>query len=116
MQHPTSLDASFDDADELSLADRIADGEAADPALAAEFGDVQTELRQALDLLDERERQVLELRFGLVGDDDLTLVEVGERLGISRERVRQVEIRAIKKLRFRVRSIRRASPPSGGHS
>ena len=115
MQRPTSLDVSFDDEYELGLADRIADGEATDPALAAEVGDVQTELRQALELLEARERQVLELRFGLAGDNDLTLAEVGERLGISRERVRQVEIRAIKKLRFRVRSIRLASPSSGGH-
>jgi len=116
MQRPTSLEASFDDADELSLTDRIADGAAEDPSLAAEFGDVQTELRQALDLLEERERQVLELRFGLAGDNDLTLAEVGERLGISRERVRQVEMRAIRKLRFRARSIRLASPSSVGHS
>ena len=109
LPRPASLDAASQDEHDLSLADRIADGEASDPAVAAEFGEVQAGLRQALGLLDERERQVLELRFGLGGGDDLTLVEVGERLGLSRERVRRLEILAIKKLRFRARSLHLAS-------
>ena len=108
---PASLDAASQNEQDLSLAERIPDREASDPAVAAELGEVQTGLRQALGMLNERERQVLELRFGLGGGDDLTLAEIGERLGLSRERVRQVEGQAIKKLRFRARSLRLTGLP-----
>ena len=108
---PASLDARSQDEHDLTLAERIADGEADDPAEAAELDEVQRGLRRALASLNERERQVLELRFGLGEDDEMTLAEVGERLGLSRERVRQLETRAIKKLRFRARWIRLANLP-----
>jgi RNA polymerase primary sigma factor len=60
---------------------------------------LREEIRKVLGQLTMRERQVIELRFGLVDDHDHTLEEVGKRLKVTRERVRQIEERAIRKLR-----------------
>jgi RNA polymerase primary sigma factor len=109
LARPASLDARLEDEDGLSLADRIADAGADDPVQSAETGETRAQIERALSSLGERERQVLELRYGLAGDNFRTLAEVGELLGVSRERVRQFELRAISKLRFRTREIRLAS-------
>jgi DNA-directed RNA polymerase, sigma subunit (sigma70/sigma32) len=60
---------------------------------------LEKELHDIISKLPEKERKVLELRYGLNGNEPLTLREIGDALGISRERVRQLETRAIKKLR-----------------
>jgi RNA polymerase primary sigma factor len=59
----------------------------------------ETDLRRALDTLPERERQVLELRFGLTGDQPRTLEEVGREFGVTRERIRQIENNTLRKLK-----------------
>ncbi len=68
------------------------------PDSAMELDDDRRQLRDRLDRLDDRERLVLALRFGLDGDEPLTLKEVGRRLGVTREWVRKIEVRAVRKL------------------
>ena len=62
-------------------------------------GELASRIERVLELLDPREQEVLRLRFGLSTDHEYTLAEVGRRLGLSRERVRQIESRAVAKLR-----------------
>ncbi|HEY7975339.1 MAG TPA: sigma-70 family RNA polymerase sigma factor [Ktedonobacterales bacterium] len=94
-----SLDAPLSDEEESSLADLIEDQSAEGPSASADREMLREEVRRALNGLTLRERQVIELRFGLMDDHDYTLEEVGRRLNVTRERVRQIEERAIRKLR-----------------
>ena len=68
------------------------------PDAALEAADDRRELLGRLDRLDDRERTIVSLRFGLDGDDPMTLKEVGRRLGVTREWVRKIELRAVQKL------------------
>jgi RNA polymerase sigma factor (sigma-70 family) len=94
-----SLDRPVGDDGDADLGDFIADDQAVDPFVIVVEGARRSELRRALQLLDERERLVIVLRYGLEGDPPRTLSDVGKELGITRERVRQVESRALSKLR-----------------
>jgi RNA polymerase primary sigma factor len=94
-----SLDAPLTDEEENSLADVIEDKSSEGPSESADREMLREEVRRALNGLTLRERQVIELRFGLIDDHDCTLEEVGRRLNVTRERVRQIEERAIRKLR-----------------
>jgi RNA polymerase primary sigma factor len=81
------------------LADRLKDEEATDPAHAAERGDRAAFVRALLERLDGRERRILCLRHGVGTDHEWTLEEIGATLGVTRERVRQLEGIALQKLR-----------------
>ena len=94
-----SLDAPLSDEEENSLSDLIEDQGAEGPEGTTDREMLREEVRRALSTLTERERQVIELRFGLLDDHDYTLEEVGKQLKVTRERVRQIEERAIRKLR-----------------
>ncbi|HEX9037567.1 MAG TPA: sigma-70 family RNA polymerase sigma factor [Ktedonobacterales bacterium] len=94
-----SLDAPLTDEEENSLSDLIEDQNTEGPSESADREMLREEVRRALNSLTLRERQVIELRFGLIDDHDYTLEEVGKRLNVTRERVRQIEERAIRKLR-----------------
>jgi len=94
-----SLDAPLSDEEENSLGDIIEDPQAQGPAESTDRALLREEVRRVLNNLTLRERQVIELRFGLVDDHDHTLEEVGKKLKVTRERVRQIEERAIRKLR-----------------
>ncbi|WIG60572.1 MAG: RNA polymerase sigma factor RpoD [Ktedonobacterales bacterium] len=94
-----SLDAPLSDEEENSLSDIIEDTQAPGPSDSTERALLREEVRRVLNNLTLRERQVIELRFGLVDDHDHTLEEVGKKLKVTRERVRQIEERAIRKLR-----------------
>jgi RNA polymerase primary sigma factor len=94
-----SLDAPLSDEEENSLADVIEDQNAPGPVEQTDRDLLREEIRRVLGNLTAREREVIELRFGLADDKDHTLEEVGRILKVTRERVRQIEERAIRKLR-----------------
>ncbi len=94
-----SLDAPLSDEEENSLGDIIEDVAVQGPSETTDRALLREEVRRVLGNLTLRERQVIELRFGLVDDHDHTLEEVGKKLKVTRERVRQIEERAIRKLR-----------------
>ena len=92
-----SLEAPLGDS-EASLGDFIEDEEAAQPDRIAEDAMMRRDLRRVLASLSERERQILELRYGLTGEDPMTLEQVGKRLGVTRERIRQMELKTLRRL------------------
>ena len=98
-QSGVSLDAPPENDGGLTLADRLKDEEATDPAHAAERGDRAAFVRALLERLDGRERRILCLRHGVGTDHAWTLEEIGATLGVTRERVRQLEGIALQKLR-----------------
>ncbi len=93
-----SLDASFTEDGETTLCDFLPDERSLDPIEAADFELLSLRVESALKRLKPQESDVLKLRFGIKSDRK-TLVETGRILGLSRERVRQIELRAMKKLR-----------------
>jgi RNA polymerase primary sigma factor len=99
IEQPVSLDAPVDDEARYSLADTLEDGAAPAPAETASQHLLGEELHRALVLLTPRERSVITLRYGIGDGRSRTLLEVGKELGISRERVRQLEVVALMKLR-----------------
>lgn len=99
---PVSLDTT-DDELELPLKDRIEDLHTLAPFYYAESLNLQETVRQALAGLSEREAKVLQMRFGIDMDDDHTLEEVGQQFGLTRERIRQIEAKSLKKLRHPAR-------------
>jgi RNA polymerase primary sigma factor len=94
-----SLDAPLSEEEENTLGDVIEDVRERGPMELTDQLLLREEIRKVLGQLTLRERQVIELRFGLVDDHDHTLEEVGKKLKVTRERVRQIEERAIRKLR-----------------
>ncbi|WP_029520553.1 RNA polymerase sigma factor RpoD/SigA [Persephonella sp. IF05-L8] len=96
---PYSLDKPLGEEEDLTLLDIISKKGTEDVEKDIVEESLHKELNKLLNALDERERAIIEYRFGLKGEEPKTLTEVGEILGISRERVRQLEQRALKKLR-----------------
>ena len=99
IEQPVSLDAPVDDEARYSLRDTLEDSAAPAPAETASQHLLGEELHRALALLTPRERSVITLRYGIGDGRSRTLLEVGKELGISRERVRQLEVVALMKLR-----------------
>ncbi len=93
-----SLSVSIGD-DDAELGDLVADDSAEVPFEAAARALARDDLQDLLDYLNPREREILSLRFGLAGDQPLTLDEVGRRFNVTRERIRQIEAKALTKLR-----------------
>ncbi len=112
MRQPLSLESPVGEEDDTELGDVIEDNTALDPEEMVSQGMVNDELRRSLEELPTREHQVLELRYGLSGGKAMTLQEVGERLGITRERARQLEVQAIDRLRNPNSKRRRRNPNS----
>jgi RNA polymerase primary sigma factor len=104
MEEPMSLDSPVGSEDSSQLGDFIEDEEAQEPMDAAAREMLRESMKSALAVLSERERQVLELRFGLVDGKDHTLEEVGQYFNVTRERIRQIESKALRKLRHPTRS------------
>jgi RNA polymerase primary sigma factor len=98
-QMPVSLEKPIGDEDESELGDFVADDSVEEPFEAATENLQRQDIQKALDSLPERERQVIELRYGLRGHEPLTLEEVGRAFGVTRERVRQIENNTLKKLK-----------------
>jgi len=101
---PVSLETPVGDEEDAHLGDFVEDKEAQTPSDAASLSILHTEMEDALDTLSPRERRVLQLRFGLVDGHQRTLEEVGKRFGVTRERIRQLEAKALRKLRHPSRS------------
>ncbi|NJC96823.1 MAG: sigma-70 family RNA polymerase sigma factor [Anaerolineae bacterium] len=103
-EEPVSIDGPVGDEDSSSLADFIEDEDALSPLDAASRQMLREQIQNALTSLSEREREVLELRFGLVDGKDHTLEEVSRYFDVTRERIRQIEAKALRKLRHPSRS------------
>ena len=103
-EEPMSLDSPVGSEDSSQLGDFIEDQDALEPMDAAAREMLRESVKNALAVLSERERQVLELRFGLADGKDHTLEEVGQYFNVTRERIRQIESKALRKLRHPTRS------------
>lgn len=105
-QDPISLDLPVGDEENTSLGSLLTDRNAPDPQSTLLDVEMVREVDNILNSLDERERRVMRLRYGFDGDDALVLAQIGEQLNISRERVRQIEQHALKKLRNEAKKSR----------
>jgi RNA polymerase primary sigma factor len=95
----TSIHAVIGGTDDLVFEDTLEDETTSDPVDSIDRDELRAELEELLRTLEPRERQILEWRYSLEGEEGLTLAEIGDRIGLSRERVRQLEARALRKLR-----------------
>ncbi len=103
-QEPVSLETPIGEEEDSHLGDFIEDHDAPAPAEAASFRLLKEKLEEVLDTLTTREKKVLRLRFGLEDGRARTLEEVGQYFGVTRERIRQIEAKALRKLRHPSRS------------
>ena len=103
-QEPVSLETPIGEEEDSHLGDFIPDDDIPSPADAAAFSLLKEQLNEVLNTLNERERDVLRLRFGLVDGKARTLEEVGSQFNVTRERIRQIEAKALRKLRHPSRS------------
>ena len=103
-QEPVSLETPIGEEEDSHLGDFIPDEDASEPSEAASFSLLREQLMDVLDTLTPREKKVLELRFGLADGRTRTLEEVGKEFNVTRERIRQIEAKALRKLRHPSRS------------
>ena len=96
---PTSLDQPIGDDDSTQFGDLVGDADAQDPFEMLRDKDLHHEVGGLLDVLDERERRIINCRFGLDGKKPKTLEDVGVKFGVTRERIRQLQNIALNKLR-----------------
>ena len=105
-QDPVSLETPIGEEDDSHLGDFLADERTMSPEEFATYEILKDELRDVLKTLTKREEEVLELRFGLLDGSCHTLEEVGKKFGVTRERIRQIEAKALRKLRHPSRAKR----------
>jgi RNA polymerase primary sigma factor len=105
-QHPLSLETPVGENNESNLGDFVEDDSALPPGETASQRMLQEELKLIFSSLDPREVQILQLRYGLKDGRSLTLEQVGKKYGLTRERIRQIEVQALRKLRHPSRSRR----------
>ena len=103
---PLSLDSPVGDEDESNLGDFIEDESADEPSDAATRAMLAQAVEEVLGELGEREQEIVRMRFGLDGNRSQTLEEVGKAFGVTRERIRQIEVKTLAKLRQPVRAQR----------
>ena len=103
-QEPVSLETPIGEEEDSHLGDFIEDEGASEPSEAASFTLLKEQLMTVLDTLTSREKKVLELRFGILDGRTRTLEEVGKEFNVTRERIRQIEAKALRKLRHPSRS------------
>ena len=100
---PASLDAKISADDDTAFGDLVGDDRAEDPFEALRDKDLQDEVGDLLNVLDPRERKIISFRFGLDGGRERTLEEVGQKFGVTRERIRQLQEQALGKIRRQIR-------------
>jgi len=107
VKEPVSLETPIGDEEESSLGDFVEDRQTVSPSDAAVYTSLEEQTRKVLATLTPREEQILRMRFGIGEKSDYTLEEVGQRFAVTRERIRQIEAKALRKLRHpsRARSI-----------
>jgi RNA polymerase primary sigma factor len=103
-QEPVSLETPIGEEEDSHLGDFIEDEGVSEPSEAASFTLLKEQLMSVLDTLTPREKKVLELRFGILDGRTRTLEEVGKEFNVTRERIRQIEAKALRKLRHPSRS------------
>jgi RNA polymerase primary sigma factor len=103
-QSPISLETPIGEEEDSHLSDFVEDRDAVSPSDAASLTMLHSEVEDVLNTLTPRERRVIQLRFGLNDGHQRTLEEVGKRFALTRERIRQIEVRALRKLRHPSRS------------
>ena len=103
-QEPVSLETPIGEEEDSHLGECIPDEDASEPSEAASFSLLKEQLMEVLETLTPREKKVLELRFGIVDGRTRTLEEVGKEFNVTRERIRQIEAKALRKLRHPSRS------------
>ena len=106
LPQPVSLDGFVGEDQDTPLSDMVADDDATTTESVAEQRLLADRVRDTLQTLTPRERRVIELRFGLIGDKDETLTSIGREIGVTRERIRQIESKALRKLRHPSRAKR----------
>ncbi|MEO2169950.1 MAG: RNA polymerase sigma factor RpoD, partial [bacterium] len=99
VKEPVSLETPIGDDEESSLGDFVEDRQGVSPADAAMAMSLEEQTRKVLATLTPREEQILRMRFGIGERSDFTLEEVGQRFAVTRERIRQIEAKALRKLR-----------------
>ena len=98
-QEPVSMETPIGEEEDSHLGDFIPDEDASEPSEVASFSLLREQLEEVLDTLTPREKKVLELRFGMADGHSRTLEEVGKEFNVTRERIRQIEAKALRKLR-----------------
>src|ERR1700747_464083 len=107
VKEPVSLETPIGDEEESSLGDFVEDRQTVSPSDAPVYTRLEEQTRKVLATLTPREEQILRMRFGIGEKSDYTLEEVGQRFAVTRERIRQIEAKALRKLRnpSRVKSL-----------
>jgi len=114
VKEPVSLETPIGDEEESSLGDFVEDRQTVSPSDAAVYTSLEEQTRKVLATLTPREEQILRMRFGIGEKSDYTLEEVGQRFAVTRERIRQIEAKALRKLRHpsRIKSIETFANPN----
>ena len=102
-QHPISLQSPVGDGDDAHFGDFLEDKSAENPSEMTAYSMLKERLQEVLTTLTDREKQVLDFRFGLTDGYSRTLEEVGKQFNVTRERIRQIEAKALRKLRHPTR-------------
>ena len=105
-QDPISLESPVGDEDEQQLSDFIKDEQGILPADAATLQLLKEQITEVLDTLSKREAEVLKLRYGIESGQEMTLEEIGKEFDVTRERIRQIEAKALRKLRSKSKSTK----------
>ncbi len=113
-QRPTSLDAPVNDGEGISFGEIIGDEKAVHPLEALEEKTLMGQLGDLFEVLDEREQRIIDARYGLDGNKPLKLEEVGGEFGVTRERIRQLQAKALGKMRRALHRIEKPMPDPVG--
>ena len=103
IKEPTSLDITLNDEDDTTVGDLVAD-EAEDLGADIFRAEVNSQIMSVLDTLEAREKEVIEMRYGLNRANPMTLEQIGKHYGLTKERIRQIEDKALRKLRNPIRA------------